>query len=93
MENLTNSVYQLPDGYVDVLLPKHAATNTKKERPAQCRFYDVPIPQNVTTLKEYYSIAVNSTVQFNESTCQNYVYDKSRYSSTVATKVILSILI
>ncbi|XP_043470044.1 organic cation transporter protein-like [Leptopilina heterotoma] len=86
LENSTNAEYQLPDGYIDAFLPKHSATTTKKERPSQCHFYDIPVPPNVTNLEEYYLIAANSTKTWNEKNCETYVFDKMRYSSTVATK-------
>ncbi|XP_051167879.1 organic cation transporter protein-like [Leptopilina boulardi] len=86
VENFTNATYQLPDGYVDMLFPKHAATNTKKERPSQCRFYYNRNSTNATTLEEYYSIHANSTRKKEERTCENYIYDNSRYTSTVASK-------
>ncbi|XP_043470096.1 organic cation transporter protein-like [Leptopilina heterotoma] len=86
VENLTNAVFKLPANYANVLLPTEAATNTKKERFAQCSYYNVPNLPNTTTLDDYFLIAANSSKPLEEKTCNNYIYDKSRYSSTVASK-------
>ncbi|XP_033230040.1 organic cation transporter protein-like [Belonocnema kinseyi] len=86
VEKLENATYGLPADFVNVSYPVDSKTSMRKERPSQCRKYDINIPSTVTTLDQYYLFATTENKKWNTTSCENFVYNRTVYSSTVVSE-------
>ena len=87
VENLENATFSLPENLLSFSYPMDPATSIKRAKPSQCRKYDINVPPTVTTLEQYYTFAGNDTQKWNITSCENYVYNRSVYTSTVVSEV------